>query len=708
MDGRTQLIIDGVEVVLPQGFATTVKRENSFFTKNGEYTYDCSLSLDNDTNRRLYGFLQRLNKTEAVRTKRSAVIIADGKVYCRGTEVITGWTDEEVSVQVVSGNSELNYFIGDSLKIEFLDMGEIQGDIITPFTQANIGSNPTYPDVDYCLPTIFNKTADEFYNVYVSRGLYGEAMPKIVEYTGDPISRSDGSGKVDNLPVRQELRPQPFLCALIRRLMSALGYTINENQLENTIFRRLFIVNMTATKKYAEMLRGWTVKNFLEEVEKLCNICFVVDNVNREVNIYQKSSYYASCRVVPLQNVVDEYTMEVQEDADEEWSASDIAYELPDEGDYRKLRLDEDLKKAATTETYDSFPFPGRTFGVNGAHKFYKNSTNGRLYIMRPVPRDTDYIKANYKDILLWATMKVEGSFPNPWIAVLDSTGFAPFAHSWEELYDMQRDGRQREYANTPTHEEVDLFADLKRDDASGTLELGIKPADVALMPGYMYWKTFSNGGDTGPCLRPGLQNIISVGTIGDNTTETSESEESSVEDTGTFGDYIMNYTSKSDSSPVELFCAFYGGLQQHRHSYLPQAYTDAYHAQTVDEYWHTKEDNYALSIETDNFEGSLRLTDLDEEVYGGVYRVDITRQVTFETYDPNLADPRAVYVIRNRRYVCRDIEETITAKGRKPRWKMTCHPIELSDTAAESRWVLTRGVWDDGGAWLDDGRWLD
>ena len=112
MDGRTQLIIDGVEVVLPQGFATTVKRENSFFTKNGEYTYDCQLSLDNDTNRRLYGFLQRLNKTEAVRTKRPATLMADGKVYCRGTEVITGWTDEQGWVYVIFPEEDLGKTLG--------------------------------------------------------------------------------------------------------------------------------------------------------------------------------------------------------------------------------------------------------------------------------------------------------------------------------------------------------------------------------------------------------------------------------------------------------------------------------------------------------------------------------------------------------------------------------------------------------------------
>ena len=36
----TELYIDGVSVVLPDNFSTTIKRENPFFTHSGEYSYD--------------------------------------------------------------------------------------------------------------------------------------------------------------------------------------------------------------------------------------------------------------------------------------------------------------------------------------------------------------------------------------------------------------------------------------------------------------------------------------------------------------------------------------------------------------------------------------------------------------------------------------------------------------------------------------------
>ena len=46
----TELYIDGTSVVLPADLSTSVKRENPFFTKNGEYTYDITLQLSNSIN----------------------------------------------------------------------------------------------------------------------------------------------------------------------------------------------------------------------------------------------------------------------------------------------------------------------------------------------------------------------------------------------------------------------------------------------------------------------------------------------------------------------------------------------------------------------------------------------------------------------------------------------------------------------------------
>lgn len=66
------------------------------------------------------------------------------------------------------------------------------------------------------------------------------------------------------------------------------------------------------------------------------------------------------------------------------------------------------------------------------------------------------------------------------------------------------------------------------------------------------------------------------------------------------------------------------------------------------------------------------------------------------------------IFEIANRRYVCKEMEYTLDANGRKGPWKGTFCRINISDTEADARWILSDGKWRDGGVWLDNGRWLD
>lgn len=600
----TQLLIAGVEVTLPQNFSVTVKRENSFFTKNGEYTYDCTLRLDNPTNRTLYGFLQRLNKTDQLDTKRTAVLIADGHVYARGTEIITRWTQESVTIQIVSGESELNYFIGQDQKIEELDLGEIE----TPVT--SISPTDSFPDVEFCLPTIRSQSG-YVYNRYVR----GHIMAG--HRTGNTII--PGS----------DLRPQPYLCALLRRLMEALGYTVTENHLENTQFKNLFLVNTIFTTEYAKMLPGWTVKDFLTEVERLTGVVFITDNLNKTCAILLKTQFYANARQFTVRNVVDAYEAESQDDdsREAEFTTSDVSYDMPDSYWSKIVQLPEGYLEAADIEEFD---FVNIDTAISDFKKVYKDRVTGRYYIK--VSRE----------------------------------------------YEVQQ---QNTTATDTFRIELNQYGNLDREDTDSTLELKIVPAPMAWL------------GMVG-C------EVVDIGTsdgyksYGEESAQTEESTESE----GAEGD-IRSFE-KKEAAAIDLYCAFHNGSVLGNNT--PVAYTDAYHAliQAL---------LYPMIVDAIlGPEGSLRLKDLNDSYYQGGYEIDTRHAITFETYDPNVIDPRQVYVIRNRRYVVRDIEETITTEGRQKKWKLTCYPITITDTAIENRWVLTDGVWDDGGAWLDDGRWND
>ena len=612
----TQLIIAGVEVVLPQNFSVTVKRENSFFTKNGEYTYDCTLRLDNPINNTLYGFLNRTNKSGQIATDRTATLIADGHVYCRGREVITRWTEDTVTIQIVSGESELNYFIGQDRKIEDLDLGST-GTIATEWTEAQ---TPVLRTSNYCLPTIITeggRRLNSWGQSHVNEG--NEENFHTITHLTNPAA-------------------QPYLCPLIERILGALGYNHTSdhyepvNQLNDTLFANLFLVNTIQTRYYAKMFPGWTVKDFLTEVEKLTGCVFITDNSdpnNPKCDILLKTTYYYEARQIPLNDVVDAYDAEVADDESRqtEFTSSDVSYEIPDHRWAPLMKLPEGL---------------------------LENST---------------IIDCNGIDAVKTAAASVE--YTDKVVLRDETTG-----RNYIKLIRRENDSQFDHTAIV----EVDQFADLDRENNESTLELKITPAPLSCL-----------------VLGSGIE-IINFYKESGFTDTTSEEEEESDKD---FEDIIRDFGEKDESS-VDLYCAFHNGVTYNNGSYLvPVAYTDAVHAATLAHL------NYNATI-TGLPEGSLRLQDLEDTYYQGGYQIDTRKAITFETFDPNVIDPRQVYVIRNRRFVVRDVEEIITAEGRQKMWKVTCYPITVSDEAIENLWILTRGVWDDGAAWLDDGRWND
>ena len=345
----TNLFIDGVEVVLPSEFSITVKQENAFFTKNGEYTYDIELSLLVPENAKLYGFLNRLNITERPATKRKAVLVADNRVYLNGTEIITGWTDTKVSIQLVSGNSELNYFVGSDELISTLEMKEtnpvVSGSVSTDYVKK------TYPDVDYNLMMTYDSLHQVDKNIWLYR-LYNNDVNN--PYAGYIVQKEDIQP--------YDYIPQPYLCAYMRELLKALGYTLEYNAIEDTPWKSVYIVHVCETYKWNEMLPGWTAKDFLQNIETMFNGSFLIDHRTKKVSFLLNVSYLPKVSNVHLQNVVDAYTVEVEEEEEADAINSTIKYKLPST-EYYKLRcLPDVVKEAAKHKVIDDglFAFFGK------------------------------------------------------------------------------------------------------------------------------------------------------------------------------------------------------------------------------------------------------------------------------------------------------------------------------------------------------------
>lgn len=330
----TELFIDGVSVVLPKSFSAQVKRENPFFTKNGEYTYEITLDLTNPVNSELYRHLNRLNSVTELRTNRQAVLVADNRVYCNGTEIITGWTDVAVFVQVASGNSELNSLIGNDLLVSSLDMGEDQ----IPFTGINSVFKKLYPEVDYCLPTIMTD----------SGAINGWRVAITVLTSSKPTISSN---YLKDTSV--DIYLQPYLCAYIRRMMKALGYTVLNNQLDSSEWNLLYLPQNGHPTEYSKMFPGWTVSEFITELENFFNLCFIVNNRKKEVSILFRTEYYKSAKVCHVREVIDFYETE-EGGNDKDPSQSNILIEPAESEYYKPQHIDKNILSSATRKEFST------------------------------------------------------------------------------------------------------------------------------------------------------------------------------------------------------------------------------------------------------------------------------------------------------------------------------------------------------------------
>lgn len=610
------LYIDGTAVVLPADFSTEIKIENSFFTKNGEYTYDFKIPLNNPTNAALYAHLHRLNNVSEIKEKRQAVLMADNRCYINGTEIITDWTDDSVSIQLASGNSELNYLIGADLQVSFLDMdyGITEDERFTGF-ESSIACR--YPDSDYVSAPFSTPNG-------IRNGRY--------------ILRNNTTYSLDRVKNTSNRRILPYLCALVRRILIALGYTIGVNQLEESRYSQLIVVHDINTFQFSKMLPGWSVKVFFENLERMFNLVLVVNNRDRTVDIVFANQFYIAAEEVHLSAVEDDYEVEVDEDNAMLMTNANVGYDLPDSEYFRFAKMSESLVNLCEKVEQPSL--------LNAGIYFKANTPNRTICIDTSTDRQYVY---------------------RPYQLPLFQDGMYPLR-------------------------EVNQYANLDR----GGEEVLLKFIPCA----QVYYAVSCYDGRDKVADYIWLIPAIDDCDTSNETEDTSDMNISELVESG--------HTDSKETGSGRLYLAFWHGLQGTQNVLgpnLPIGYPLA-----------MSDSQFQLLIEGLEFEPrslvdsqySLRLPVLDAELYSGVYDIDTTKSYKFYTSDPNLPDAHLIFVIRNKRFVCREMNFTIAQGEKQKRWSLTCYPIHIADTEAYKRWILADGKWRDGGVWLDDGRWLD
>ena len=345
----TQLYIDGHLCDLPTDFKITLVTENLYFSKASTYTYDIQLPIAPfSNNAKIFGNINRTDKRIET-TTLPAQLIVDNKVIVNGVAVIVGTSDTSVSVQLMQGNSELNWKQRlEKIYIDELNLGTIwdwgfvkdaDGKIrIMDSLKTGNGTGASYyrwkwdcikefTNGDCVTTPIFNSESGKIMNALTNDGNNFLFLHDNIDYP---------QGLEPNHTARpNRLAAQPKLKVIIAKIFTALGYTIGTNELTGKhIYENLYIANSTECWLVADMLPHLTAVEFIEQLQLLFNCVIVISDDT--VDIFARKNFYAQSQLTAahsqtLENVVDAYTVDVDSepsvaDADKA-KIYDISYE---------------------------------------------------------------------------------------------------------------------------------------------------------------------------------------------------------------------------------------------------------------------------------------------------------------------------------------------------------------------------------------------
>ena len=124
-----ELFLDNKPAVLRDNASIKLTRENAYFTKCGSYTYDVELPLQCVENRAIFGSINRKD-VATIAQELHAVLRVDNVVLLDGKAVVNHVTDSAVKVQLLGGNSEMNFYAkGSELFIDELDLGDWMNEV---------------------------------------------------------------------------------------------------------------------------------------------------------------------------------------------------------------------------------------------------------------------------------------------------------------------------------------------------------------------------------------------------------------------------------------------------------------------------------------------------------------------------------------------------------------------------------------------------
>lgn len=322
------LLIDSMPVYLSDDLTLNITSRNPYLTKEGEFTLDIDISLQVDENRMAYKNIDRINNTINNKSNRAVELFIDGQLILSGTEVLISNTEDSVKIQILAGNSELNYKIRDNVLIRDLDLGTINYTAESAYQLNGMNDLNSFSRGDFCFPLIIVDDNGK------------QSLCNDIDRTWVYRLEEGGYFHKWNKPELSNLYPQLYLDFAITKLINSLGYSIVKNIFStDPVLKYVLMVSCNNSTQLNKLYPNMTVRDFITKIEEAFSVVINIDNKNRTATIERLSDFINSAPQVCL-NSTDNYSVEYQEQED---VIKGYQYKRGDTNFHKRMILKEDI-----------------------------------------------------------------------------------------------------------------------------------------------------------------------------------------------------------------------------------------------------------------------------------------------------------------------------------------------------------------------------
>lgn len=318
------------ELCLGSDFSFTMIDENPEIMSSGEFSLDITISLAYKDNVIAFEWLNRLNNTAVIQKADALLVIDNTKRY--GTIIIDDNTDQEVTFQFISGNSELRYNAkADGRKIWELEGWGAETELTFAKALQTIGysgyglfdayhGSNGYQNNFVCAPVM---VSDEIVNNFTISS----------DTASPPLSINGISGKIIM---------QPYLLYYINKLPEVLEYTLKSNILnEDERAKKMYLLNSVDSLNYADALPDMTVTEFIEAIESFFNVSFIVNSQDKTISIQSLQSNLSTKKIVVTNKIINGFNRKFgEEPKSDRFDFTSIRYDLPSVNFFKYQKLE--------------------------------------------------------------------------------------------------------------------------------------------------------------------------------------------------------------------------------------------------------------------------------------------------------------------------------------------------------------------------------